>query len=37
MCRKTIDSFIWVFNTFLKFVNNYLPKVMLTDEDKAIS
>ncbi|CAB4386303.1 unnamed protein product [Rhizophagus irregularis] len=37
MCRETIDSFVWVFNTFLKFVNNYSPKVMLTDEDKAIS
>ena len=27
----------WTFKSFLKMVNNYLPKVILTDKDKAIS
>jgi hypothetical protein len=29
MCRETIDSFVWVFNAFLKLVNNYSPKLHL--------
>jgi hypothetical protein len=37
MCRETIDSFVWTFNAFLKLVNNYSPRVILTDEDKAMS
>ena len=37
MCREIIDSFVWVFSAFLKLVNNYSSKVILTNEDKAIS
>ena len=37
MCQETTDSFVWAFKAFLKLVNNYPPKVILTDEDKAIS
>lgn len=37
MCQETIDSFTWTFKLFLKMVNNHPPKVILTDEVKAIS
>ena len=37
MCQETINSFTWTFESFLKMVNNNPPKVILTDEDKAIS
>ena len=36
MCNESTESFVWTFNTFLKMVNNHVPKVFLTDEDYAI-
>ena len=36
MCNETTESFLWTFANFLKMVNNFSPKVFLTDEDQAI-
>jgi zinc finger SWIM domain-containing protein 3 len=36
MCNESAESFLWTFNSFLKMVNNYSPKTLLTDEDQAI-
>ncbi|CAG8590460.1 7053_t:CDS:2 [Funneliformis caledonium] len=31
MCQETIDCFAWIFKSFLKMINNHLPKAILTD------
>ena len=36
MCNESAESFLWTFANFLKMVNNFSPKVFLTDEDQAI-
>ena len=36
MSNKTAESFIWTLTSFLKMVNNFSPKTLLTDEDQAI-
>jgi len=36
MCDKSADSFIWIFNTFLKMVNYHASKIFLIDKDYAI-
>ena len=36
MHDKSAESFIWIFNSFLKIVNNFLPKILLSDKDQAI-
>ncbi len=36
MHDESFESFNWVFNNFLKMVNEHVPKVFLTDEDHAI-
>jgi len=36
MTSETAESFVWIFESFLKLVNNHSPGVLLTD-DKGIS
>ncbi|KAK8936352.1 Protein FAR1-RELATED SEQUENCE 7 [Platanthera zijinensis] len=35
--EESIDSFCWVFNTFLKFVGGKLPTTIFTDQDQAMA
>ncbi|KAG9458544.1 hypothetical protein H6P81_003052 [Aristolochia fimbriata] len=37
LCNETIDSYIWIFNTFLNAMNKVPPRVIITDQDAAIS
>ena len=37
MIDETEDNFIWVFNKFLKMVNQHTPLVILTDNDHAMA
>lgn len=37
MNSETTESFTWLFDTFLQLVNHQAPKVLLTDNDSAIS
>jgi hypothetical protein len=37
MDSETTDSFIWIFDQFLKLVNHHAPKVILTDNDAAMA
>ena len=36
MHNESVESFLWTFRNFLKMVNNFSPKTLLTDEDQAI-
>ncbi|CAG8571630.1 3089_t:CDS:1, partial [Paraglomus occultum] len=37
MTSETAESFVWIFESFLKLVNNHSPGVLLTDNDNGIS
>ncbi|CAG8803756.1 12076_t:CDS:2, partial [Dentiscutata erythropus] len=37
MINETEENFIWVFNNFLKMVNQNAPLVILTDDDRAMA
>ena len=34
---ETIDSFVWLFETFCEAMSGKMPKTILTDQDKAMS
>lgn len=36
MYDKTVDSFIWLFYTFLKAMCGKAPKIIITNQDVAI-
>ena len=37
MCDETVDSFIWLFQTFLEAMSNKAPKTIFTDQDGAMA
>ncbi|XP_048496406.1 protein FAR1-RELATED SEQUENCE 5-like [Beta vulgaris subsp. vulgaris] len=36
IANETIESFVWLFNAFMKAMGNYAPKIIITDQDPSM-